>query len=209
MDYLICTTPRSGSRSAPPDRHEGGRRAEGVPLPPPDRRARAEDVLRRTIEGHHSRFQRYYDGVRAAYTSGGRFGNKVHLHEVLGGGARLRPRRQHAAADLTRADVLGQAISFVRASQTGAWIAAKPEQREPSFDAEAITKAIRFMRQQDEKWEQLFERAGVEPYRMAYETLVADMDGSPASSGSSGSSATPRGSRAWSRRASIASSATA
>ncbi len=78
---------------------------------------------------------------------------------------------------LNRADVLGQAISFVRASQTGAWLAAKPEQREPSFDAEAITRTIRFLRQQDEKWEQLFERAGIEPYRMAYETLVADMEG--------------------------------
>lgn len=79
--------------------------------------------------------------------------------------------------NLTRADVLGQAISFVRASQTGAWISTKSEQREPAFEAAAITRAIRFMRQQDEKWEQLFEKAGIEPYRMAYETLVADMEG--------------------------------
>ena len=183
MDYLICTTPRSGSNllcSFLMNTKEAGEPREYLcPHQIAEHGPKTSSGLR-TIEGHNSRFQRYYDGVRAAYTSGGRFGNKVHLHQLLWAverGFDLAANMPQRFVHLTRADVLGQAISFVRASQTGAWISTKSEQREPAFDADAITKAIRFMRQQDEKWEQLFERAGVEPYRMAYETLVADMEG--------------------------------
>lgn len=183
MDYLICTTPRSGSNllcSLLIGTKEAGEPREYLcPHQIAEHGPKTSSGLS-TIEGHHSRFQRYYDGVRAAYTSGGRFGTKAHLHQLLWAverGFDLPANMPQRFIHLNRADVLGQAISFVRASQTGAWLAAKPEQREPSFDAEAITKAIRFMRQQDEKWEQLFERAGIEPYRMAYETLVADMEG--------------------------------
>lgn len=183
MDYLICTTPRSGSNllcSFLMNTKEAGEPREYLcPYQIAEHGPKTSSGLS-TIEGHPSRFQRYYDGVRAAYTSGGRFGNKVHLHQLLWAverGFDLPANMPERFVHLTRADVLGQAISFVRASQTGAWLSAKPEQREPSFDADAITKAIRFMRQQDEKWEQIFEQAGIEPYRMAYETLVADMEG--------------------------------
>lgn len=33
------------------------------------------------------------------------------------------------------------------------------------------------MRQQGERWEQLFEQARIEPDRMVHETLIADMEG--------------------------------
>lgn len=182
MDYLICTNPHSGSNllcSFLTSTKEAGEPREYLcPHQIAEHGPETSSGLS-TIEGHHSRFQRYYDGVRAAYTSGGRFGNKVHLHQMLWArdrGFDLPANMPQRFINLTRADVLVEAISFVRASQTGAWISTKSEQREPAFEAAAITRAIRFMRQQDEKWEQFFEKAGIEPYRMAYETLVADME---------------------------------
>ncbi|MFT5291151.1 MAG: LPS sulfotransferase NodH [Planctomycetota bacterium] len=183
MDYLICTTPRSGSNllcSFLMGTKEAGEPREYLcPHQIAEHGPKTSSGLS-TIEGDPSHYQQYYDGIRKAYTSGGRFGSKVHLHQLLWAEERgfdLAANMPQRFVHLTRADVLGQAISFARASQTGVWSSSNVDLRQPTFDAYAITSAIRFMKQQDGEWEKLFKAAGIEPYRMAYETLVADMHG--------------------------------
>lgn len=182
MDYLICTSPRSGSNLLSNlliQTQQAGTPREYLCTHQIAAQGPKTSGLR-SIEGHPSRFQRYYDGVRRANSQGGRFGMKAHFHQLVWAnqnGFRLQPNRPDRFVHLTRADVLGQAISFVRAQQTGAWHTGQDEKREPWFDADAITKAITFLQEQDQGWQQLFAATGIEPYRMAYETFVADMPG--------------------------------
>lgn len=182
MDYFICSTPRSGSNLLCSLLMQTGVAGEPREYLCPFQIAEHGPATSglATVEGHPGRFQRYFDGVRGRYASGGRFGYKAHFHQLawaIQHGFDLVGNLPQRFVHLTRADVLGQAISFVRAAQTGAWISDKPERREPVFDPEGIREAIRVMNTQNQAWEQLFDAQGIEPYRMSYETLVADFEG--------------------------------
>ena len=78
---------------------------------------------------------------------------------------------------ISRADVTGQALSYARALQTGAWLSAKAERNEPRFDSELIKSSVKAIVNGNEGWERLFEAYGIEPYRLTYERLMEDMPG--------------------------------
>ncbi|MFX0541158.1 Stf0 family sulfotransferase [Roseovarius sp. S4756] len=86
---------------------------------------------------------------------------------------------------LTRADLLDQAVSYVRAQQTGLWHRA-PDGRElerlapparASYDRDAISAQLDALRIANAAWERWFEREGLIPLHLTYEGLAADPQG--------------------------------
>jgi len=83
---------------------------------------------------------------------------------------------------LSRPDRVGQAISLLRAQQTGLWhryadgseLERLAPPKEPHYDAVAITRHIEELSALDAEWEQWFERQHVEPLHITYDALSAD-----------------------------------
>jgi LPS sulfotransferase NodH len=74
---------------------------------------------------------------------------------------------------------LRQALSTARALQTGLWKVQKGKtiQREPEFDAELIEQCLKEGQRQEKAWECFFQRIGVNPFRVEYEKLCQDYEG--------------------------------
>lgn len=80
---------------------------------------------------------------------------------------------------LTREDKLAQAISLVRAEQTGLWHVAPdgteierlspPE--EPFYDFERLHREVSDLQNYDAAWNSWFEEQGIEPFLVRYESL--------------------------------------
>jgi LPS sulfotransferase NodH len=80
---------------------------------------------------------------------------------------------------IVRRNKLRQALSKARAVQTNLWKVqeGKSAQGEPQFDANLIKQCFRESEQQEEIWDRFFQRVGVEPFRVEYENLCADYEG--------------------------------
>lgn len=86
---------------------------------------------------------------------------------------------------LTREDKVAQAVSYVRASQTGLWHVA-PDGREierlsppaePRFDAEAIGAWRETFEAYDRRWRDWFAAEGIVPLEVGYDDLAGDPKG--------------------------------
>jgi LPS sulfotransferase NodH len=83
---------------------------------------------------------------------------------------------------LSRQDKIAQAVSRLRAEQSGLWHRhADGSERErlnpdraPVYDAAALSEIAARMVQQDAAWTSWFAQAGIEPVRLTYEALAAD-----------------------------------
>lgn len=75
---------------------------------------------------------------------------------------------------LERADLLGQAISLLRASQTGRFISSEPALAQPRYDAGAILRLIRRLAGNQARWRSYFARNGIAPLHLLYEDVAAD-----------------------------------
>lgn len=83
---------------------------------------------------------------------------------------------------LSRRDKFGQAISYVRAQQSGLWhMAANGSElerlsplREPVYDVDEIRNCLLAMQAYDQGWEDWFEAEGIDPLRLTYEELSTD-----------------------------------
>lgn len=83
---------------------------------------------------------------------------------------------------LTRPNKLEQAISRVKAAQTGLWHRAKDGSemersspaKAPAYDAEAITHHMADLTALDHAWNAWFDREGIAPLRISYDTLSTD-----------------------------------
>lgn len=74
-----------------------------------------------------------------------------------------------------RRDLLGQAISFVVANQTGVWISGAPKQGEASYDYAKIVKFAADIRDQNAHWKTWFDTKFKGPvHKVVYEELIAD-----------------------------------
>lgn len=80
---------------------------------------------------------------------------------------------------LTRQDKLDQAISYVKASQSGLWHKAPDgcelerlsAAQEPFYDADAITSQLTKLTEMDKRWESWFSSEGLNPRRVQYDDL--------------------------------------
>lgn len=83
---------------------------------------------------------------------------------------------------LTRLDKIEQAVSYVKAMQSGLWHAAPDgtelerlsPPKEPIYDADAIRGRYEEMTAYDQHWEQWFATEQISPLRVNYESLSAD-----------------------------------
>ena len=77
----------------------------------------------------------------------------------------------------TRADRLGQAISWVKAEQTSSWVQGMETETEPVYDEQAITDKLAEIDDYERCWDDYFTAAGLEPHVVEYEAYVADRMG--------------------------------
>ena len=83
---------------------------------------------------------------------------------------------------LTRRDRVAQAVSYVKAHQTGLWHAAPDETelerlsppQEPAYDANEIRTRLEDMTAHDRGWERWFAALEIDPLRITYEGLSED-----------------------------------
>lgn len=179
--YLICSTPRVGSNLLcsllNATRVVGHPREYLCPLQVKEHGPAliGSDTVTSAADLH-----RFLDAAAAAYGAHGRFGIKAHYHQLQGAlqaGLDFEGRFPDRFVLVNRADLLGQALSFVRAAQTGAWISTKPELRQHTFQPELIRSTIQRLAAENYAWEVLFKKHDVEPYRLSYEQLCADFPG--------------------------------
>ncbi len=194
---LICATPRTGSSLLC-----GLLQSTGVVGRPesyfrqPDESSWAD--LWGLVRGPDGAFP-YADYVGAAITAGrtenGVFAARIMwgtLDEVVDKLGTVYPELAGADVDLLnrafgrtafvylrRDDVLGQAVSWLRAEQTDVWFETDPsgEQRrrpEPRFDFDRIHDLVRMIGDHNTAWRQWFAASGVRPHVVRYEDLDSD-----------------------------------
>lgn len=82
---------------------------------------------------------------------------------------------------LSRPDKVAQAVSYLKAKQSGLWHVAhdgselerNAPHREPSYDSEELSACVRMMHEYDRDWNDWFAREGIEPLRISYDSLAA------------------------------------
>lgn len=83
---------------------------------------------------------------------------------------------------LTRHDKIEQAVSYVKAQQSGLWHMAPDgtelerlsPHREPTYDSAELRACVETMTAHDLDWEHWFEAEAIEPLRLSYEALAAE-----------------------------------
>lgn len=75
---------------------------------------------------------------------------------------------------LERRDLLGQAISLVRAMQTRQYVAGQAARAPARYDSRAIRRQLRRLAEANARWRLYFARNGIEVLWLAYEDMVRD-----------------------------------
>lgn len=78
---------------------------------------------------------------------------------------------------ITRSDVVRQAISYERASQSGAWTSRQAAHTAPAYDFTALHAQVDRMRQAAAGWSAFFAEGEVAPVAVRYEDLSEDYQG--------------------------------
>ena len=78
---------------------------------------------------------------------------------------------------IRRDDHLRQAVSWMRAEQTGEWrTRSRKRRREPVFRAEEIRSLLLRIEKQEGCWESFFRERSLSPLRLTYESMVDSFD---------------------------------
>lgn len=168
--YLIATTPRCGSHLLGHALATTGH--FGVPL---------EYLNGMNVKAWRRRFGVKNDRavfaaiVRHRTSASGWFGVKAHWSQF----AKRRDRFPAPLGPICktlfiyRRDLLGQAVSFLRAQQTGQWISGAPARGEARFDYDGIVDCAASVRRQNARWNAFFaELEAVPVQRVVYEDLI-------------------------------------
>ena len=174
--YLVCSLPRSGSSLL--CELLGATGVAGAPAEffHPDKMAALRE------RWGVATLDEYVRELLARKTSpNGVFGAKAHWGQYRPAFGEADPRSVFPDARLvfiTRRDRLRQAISWVRALQTRKWADQdRPAAERPAvFDYEDVTTKLMRIDREEEAWEALFERYGIEPQRVVYEDFVDARD---------------------------------
>jgi LPS sulfotransferase NodH len=193
--YVVCAIPRSGSNLLTDGLHTT--RRAGRPKQFFLAGFEAGYAAKHALDPIND-YAGYVRGiVNAKTTSNEVFGFKLmswYLDDFLG---RLRETRAFgdaATSDLdllrnafphlqfvhiVRCNKLRQALSKARAVQTDLWKVkdGRTARREPRFDPELIERCLKESEEQEKIWKTFFQRIGIEPFRVEYEKLCADYEG--------------------------------
>jgi len=201
--YIICGTPRTGSTllcrllksagAGDPDSFFGRRFipewAEGWGLPAsesmsPEAFARAYlDAAIKAGKGGTDVFGLRL--MRENVVDLDEFVDLVHPGLPAGRARFERAFGQLLYVHLSRRDKVGQAISLVKAQQSGLWHVAPDgtelerlaPPREPEYDFAQLHREVGELDSFDTEWNVWFAEQGIEPHRIAYEDLSADPAG--------------------------------
>ena len=184
--YWLCTTPRSGSSALGDALERTG--VAGRPTEYFNRRFQPELFGRFGVETQGA----FLEAVtRQTATPNGVFGVKMMLDDdvkpFFGGLRRVHGPLSDAElvraafpdlrfVYLTRRDKVRQAVSFVRAQQTGVWerYSDETEAKNPQleFDFAALNRTVHDLALREARWQDLFDALGVSPYTVVYEDYV-------------------------------------
>ena len=116
------------------------------------------------------------DLLRHAASPNGIYGIKLFSRQLeITGTAGWLGRLPHLQfVHLERRDLLGQAISLLRANQTGQFVSMEPARAEPRYDRRAIAGLLGDIAADQARWRAYFARNGIEPLQLFYEDVVAD-----------------------------------
>ncbi len=78
---------------------------------------------------------------------------------------------------LTRGDILGQAISFARALQTGKFASDRVSSRQPVYSLQMISTCLDGIMRDQQVWDDILARNEFPSIRLQYESVVADPQG--------------------------------
>ena len=196
--YIICTSPRSGStllckllaatgKSGMPDSH--------FHAPSVSKWLGYWDLSREQFSSQRKALKAAFDAARAIGTGNtGIFGLRLQRHSCDYFFQQLAILHQNYANDkqrieaafsntlfihLTRENKLDQAISYIKATQSGLWHRA-PDGTElerlsapqiPFYDANAIAQQLARLTKFDEEWKAWFKKEKIEPVEITYEEL--------------------------------------
>ena len=194
--YLVCSTPRSGSNllcEALKNTKLAGRPHQYFWA---DNERKWAEKYQLPIERDYAA---YVQGIiTSSATANGVFGFKSMWDFLLDFERRLRSTPRYSThqgplnallADvfpglryihITRRDSLAQAVSLARAIQTQLWTSKQQDSRtaqaEPAFDFELIRRCQEDLRAFEGAWKSFFENAGIRPFEISYEELVANFE---------------------------------
>lgn len=114
--------------------------------------------------------------IEQARTANGVYGFKVFAYQFdLSGNARWAERLPGLQfVHLERLDLLGQAISHVRALQTDRYESAARAQRNARYENRAIARAMMRTAHNQARWRVWFARNGLAPLHLTYEDVIDD-----------------------------------
>jgi trehalose 2-sulfotransferase len=199
--YLICTSPRSGSTLLC-----GMLASTGIAGKP------ASYFFGTTLEDWQEELEVQFDekaverdlveaAFRVALTKGrggtNMFGVRMQAHSFAFFLEKLAVLHPDASTDmarlnlafgttlfvhLTRPNKLDQAVSYLKAQQTGLWhrsadgseLERTAPHREPVYDRAKIANCVDLMTDYDRSWNDWFTREGIEPVRLSYDDLSDD-----------------------------------
>ena len=193
--YVVCAVPRCGSNLLTDGLH--ATRRAGRPKQFFLSKTEPEYAAMHKLDLNRGYAAYVRDIVRVTATSNEVFGFKLmswYLDDFLG---RLRAAGEFGGAETNDVDLLRnafprlqfvhmsrrhklrQALSKARAEQTGLWKVQEGKQvrQEPRFDPALIEQCLRDGELQERAWEDFFERTGVEAFRVEYEMLCDDYEG--------------------------------
>jgi LPS sulfotransferase NodH len=170
--YAICTQPRSGSNllcqylsstdqlGYPLEYFNGpGRRALGLPDFPDAPELQIDAILRMGATPNGVYAVKLFASQFAAFSGRVRWIDLLpNLHFVY----------------LSRDDLLGQAISWVRALQTAQYRSTQAPKRVAVYDSDLIRSQLMIILRERAQWEAFFARTGIKPLRIIYERFVED-----------------------------------
>jgi LPS sulfotransferase NodH len=168
--YAICTTPRSGSNWLGQLLHSTGvlgrpleyfngfsRRLLDDPTYPDDPREQLTRIL------------------TMGKTPNGVYGLKMFAFQFRSVESHIRLSRDLPNLHfvfLRRRDILGQAISWTRASQTNQYRSTQPSAGSPTYDRDAIAERLRLIIDENALWHSYFARNGLAPVEITYEDML-------------------------------------
>jgi LPS sulfotransferase NodH len=137
------------------------------------------------MRSHHEGYpeevpEQLQEAVRQGMTPNGVLGLKMHpwaMDRVLPHIDLARDLGQVSFVLLTREDVLGQAISLLKAKQTDVWVGGRPAitpRGTARYDGPELLDIVRDLLGRRARWELYFARNGVVPLRTTYEEVMAD-----------------------------------
>lgn len=174
--YLLCFVNRSGSNLLAWALRSTGRlgKPKREPFSHPEIVERARRWKAATLAEYTAAV------LRRGSSANGVFGVKVSADQLLWlARERIIPDviKDPAYVYVTRRDLLGQAISLTIARQTGRWSTKLQGHGEPEYDPLAIAEAAQWIVESQAQFEYFFAIHGIEPLRVSYEDLDADLEG--------------------------------